>query len=162
MTKREISDAWGEWIASMGEWHVFGGLTYRQLEGKAPPGADVVRAHARRWLREAPRACGRPVEAAVIALEYQRNGWPHLHPIVRLPGGLHPGDLATLGTAWYRQHGIAKLEVPRSAPDVCRYAAKYLSKDLNRGDVIFWPPRGPLSVHQPGFGRQLETRARRA
>lgn len=146
--QRAIADEWGKWVAEMGEWHVFGALTYDQARRDTRPGVDVAKAHVNRWLREAPRAIGRSVEAGVVALEYQHNGWPHFHPLLRLPGGLRPRDLASLGQAWYRQHGYAKLEIPRDVDDVCSYASKYLAKDLDRGDVLFWPLRGSLSTHQ--------------
>jgi hypothetical protein len=154
MAASDVAQAWGNWIADMGEWHVFGALTYAQQNRTTVPGSDVAKAHVRRWLGESQKTVGRPIEAAVVALEYQRNGWPHFHPLLRMPGGLRPYDLARLGQAWYRLHGYAKLEVPRSAPDVCAYAAKYLSKDLSRGDVIFWPARGSLSTHQPQLLRR--------
>lgn len=147
-----LAAAWGDWIAEMGEWHVFGALTYdpkrrRQDDrGPVPPGADVVKAHARAWLRDT-RA-----EAGVVALEYHKNGWPHLHPLVRVAGGSYGHELADLGQSWFKHHGYAKLEIPRSQGDVSAYAAKYLFKDLHQGDVIFWPPRGPLSTHQTGLG----------
>lgn len=141
---------WGEWIASLGEWHAFGALTYDPRKHRGVPGNDVARANVRRWLGGSARVLGRPVEAAVVALEYQKNGWPHFHPLLRLPGGLQPGDLARLGQAWYGPHGYAKLEPPRSRSDVCAYASKYLAKDLSRGDVLFWPPRGDLRSHQLG------------
>jgi hypothetical protein len=57
--------------------------------------------------------------------------------------------MARLGQAWFKPHGYAKLERPREATAVSAYAAKYLAKDLDRGDVIFWPLRGPLTPHQP-------------
>lgn len=171
MTK-QVQEAWGEWIAAMGDWHVFGALTYAQRRRpyvppgaqrvtefaspqrlrQAPPGnpgADVGKRHVMRWLRDVQLPGERQVEAAVVALEYQKNGWPHFHPLLRLPGGLQKGDIVALGTAWFAPHGYAKLEAPRSATDVCEYAAKYLSKDLGRGDVIFWPRRGPMTTHQP-------------
>jgi hypothetical protein len=150
-----VAEAWGEWIGGMGEWHLFGGLTYDQRRrredgrgGFIAPGADVAKGHVRRWLKEAPQTLGRPVEAAVVALEYQRNGWPHFHPLLRIAGGLQGDELARLGGAWFEQHGYARLEPPRSATDVCAYAAKYLAKDLDRGDVIFWPLKGQLGTHQ--------------
>lgn len=135
----------------MGEWHVFGGLTYDPERRTTVPGSDVAKAHVRRWLREAPRQLGRDVEAAVVALEYQKNGWPHFHPLLRLAGGLQMGDFRELGQAWYRRHGYARLEAPRDQGDVAAYAAKYLTKDLARGDVVFWPQRGPLNRHQPAL-----------
>jgi hypothetical protein len=154
-----VTNAWAEWVAGLGEWHIFGGLTYDQRRSRAPglqapgvrPGADVVKRHALAWLKEAPKSVGRPVEAAVVALEYQKNGWPHLHPLLRLAGGVRDGDIAALGRLWFDAHGGNRLEVPRSRSDVCAYAAKYLVKDLARGDVLLFPLRGPLTTHQRGF-----------
>jgi hypothetical protein len=147
-TEAIVALAWGQWIAEMGEWHVFGGLTYDQRRRGTVPGADVARAHVQRWLRHAGKNGGPHIEAAVVALEYQKNGWPHFHPLLRVRGGLQRGDIPALGQAWFKPHGYARLEPPRSRSDVCIYAAKYLSKDLSKGDVIFWPPRGDLRTHQ--------------
>lgn len=147
-----VGEAWGNWIASMGDWHVFGALTYDQRRRSTVPGADVAMAHVRRWLRESGRETGVPVEAAVVALEYQRNGWPHFHPLVRVSGGMRPGQFGALGQSWFRRHGFARLESPRDELAVATYAAKYLVKDLSRGDVLFWPARGDLRSHQPALG----------
>ena len=141
----------------MGEWHVFGGLTYDpsrrgRTDGHGvpiAPGADVVLAHARQWLREGQRRLGRDLEAAVVALEYHKSGWPHLHPLVRVAGGLQGTEFATLGQTWFERHGYARLERPSDASAVAAYASKYLTKDLSRGDVLLWPSRGPLDRHQP-------------
>jgi hypothetical protein len=151
MQQALVTAAWGDWVAEMGDWHVFGALTYDPRRRRAVPGADVAKAHVRRWLRDAPKVLGRQVEAAVVALEYHKSGWPHFHPLLRLPGGLLGGEFAALGQAWYRPHGYAQLTRPRDQVDVARYAAKYLVKDLSRGDVVFWPLRGSLGVHQPGL-----------
>jgi hypothetical protein len=147
----ELRDAWGQWVAEMGEWHIFGALTYDPGKHPVKPGADVVRAHARRWLRQGARAIGRPIEAGILALEYQKNGYPHLHPLLRLSGGLRPTDLPALGQLWWKPHGLERLEYPRKQEDVCAYATKYLTKDLAKGDVIFWPTRGQLTTHQPAL-----------
>lgn len=152
-----VSEAWGEWVAGLGEWHLFGGLTYDPARvwgnetkyQKSRPHPEAVVKHVRSWLRESSRRIGRPVEAAVVAVESHKSGWPHCHPLVRLAGGLQEGDIAALGQVWYERRGYARLEAPRGLDDVCRYAAKYLSKDLSRGDVVFWPQRGPLDRHQP-------------
>jgi hypothetical protein len=151
--KTPLTDAWGEWISEMGDWHLFGGLTYDQRRRETAPGADVAKRHVIRWLREAPRVLGRPVEAGVVALEYQRNGWPHFHPLLRLAGGMRGGEFAALGQTWFQRHGFARLEEPRSASDVAAYAAKYLVKDLARGDIVLWPLRGPMTTHQAYLGR---------
>ena len=146
---------WGEWIAAQGPWHVFGALTYDQRRyrgrtdtryGAIPP--DVTKAHAKRWLRDTNKVLDGRLEAAVLALEYQKNGWPHFHPLLRLAGGLHGNEFALAGGLWYGDHGYAKLEAPRDAKDVTAYAAKYLSKGLDQGDVLIWPFKGPWPPHQ--------------
>lgn len=155
-TEIKVAAAWGEWVAGMGEWHVFGGLTY--APGRRPcttryrepiaPSDEVVLRHVRAWLGESQRRLGRPIEAGVIAIEHHKNGWPHAHPLLRLAGGLQERDFITVGQTWFERHGYAKLEKPRDQLDVASYAAKYLAKDLSRGDVLFWPLRGSLAVHQ--------------
>src|SRR5215831_1241807 len=103
----------------MGEWHVFGALTYDQGRRQGHmPGSDVARAHVRSWLGKGIRRTGLQVEAGIVALEYQRNGWPHFHPLLRLRGGDHPQSHQLLGQVWFKQHGYAKLETPRSIEDV--------------------------------------------
>jgi len=165
----------------MGEWHLFGGLTYdprrrpstrtmrpqssdaiwrppprpsssRSSTVPIAPGVDVAKHHVLSWLAAAPKVLGgREVEAAVVAIESHKNGWPHFHPLLRIAGGLTGDEIAPLGALWFERHGYAKLEVPRDVEDTAAYAAKYLSKDLARGDVVFWPTRGPLDRHQPGL-----------
>jgi hypothetical protein len=150
----DLALQWGEWIADMGEWHVFGGLTYDPK--RYPHRFDDIHArkHVERWLGNSKGHPGVFVEAAVVALEHHKNGWPHFHPLLRLRGGSTGHELATLGQAWFRDHGYARLEIPRDKLAVSTYAAKYLAKDLDRGDVIFWPPRGPLSTAQPALVEQ--------
>jgi len=138
----------GEWLADMADWTLFGTLTYdpercRLVPGKrygerSMPGLDVVRAHAFRWLRSGPVAVGRPVEAAVVGVERHKSGWPHMHALLKLPGGVHKGDLVGMGQSWYREHGYARLELPRQKDDVAAYVAKYVAKDIDRGDLIFF------------------------
>jgi hypothetical protein len=149
MRDAAVAEAWGNWISEMGEWHVFGGLTYDQRRRTTVPGRDVAWAHVRRWLGRDARRAGLDIEAAVVALEYQKNGWPHFHPLLRLRGGDHPRSHQLLGQPWFRDHGYARLESPRSRDAVSAYASKYLAKDLDSGDVMFWPTRGPLTTHQP-------------
>lgn len=142
----------------MGEWHVFGGLTYdprRVLVGShqlrmAKPHPEAVQKHIRGWLGEANRRLDGRVEAAVVAVEAHKSGWPHAHPLLRLAGGLQHGDLAAIGQVWYERRGYAKLEPPKSVADVTVYAAKYLSKDVLGGGVLLWPSRGPMDIHQLG------------
>lgn len=152
----ELQRAWTEWVADIGEWHVFGALTYdaercrvnRDTSIPIQPGPDVVRANVRRWLNNGSRELGRPIEAGVLALEFHKSGWPHVHPLLRIAGGLQGNEFSALGKLWFKEHGYARLEVPRSREDVCAYASKYLTKDLAKGDVLFWPPHGSLAVHQ--------------
>lgn len=160
MAVNELQDVWGGWIAGHGPWHVFGALTYDPVRrpvgaGGAPtmPPRDIALAHVRRWLRETDKALDHRLEAAVVALEYQKSGSPHFHPLLRLAGGLQGVEFREAGQAWFRRHGYAKLESPRDQGDVAAYASKYLVKDLAVGDVVFWPRRGSWPAHQPGLPR---------
>mgnify|MGYP001489402704 CR=1 FL=1 len=154
-------EAWAEWLSGLAEWNLFGGLTvdpkrrevcrmlvrdgngrlgwkgYRRVEnGPVAPGRDGLLDAFREWVRAGRRALGRDIEY-VVALEYHRSGWPHLHPLLALEGGLMAGDVTTLGGLWYVSQGYAKLEVPRTMEGVARYCARYLVKDLDRGDLLF-------------------------
>jgi hypothetical protein len=149
-----IAHAWGEWISGLGEWHLFGALTYDPRKVRARPGNAAVRRDVSRWLGYSPGHPSVFVEGAVLAIEYQRNEWPHVHPLLRLRGGLGPGAIRDLGQAWFQDHGYALLERPRQASAVASYAAKYLAKDLDRGDVIFWPSKGTLSSAEPALPLQ--------
>jgi hypothetical protein len=200
ISARLLREQYGTFIAGLGRWDYFGGLTYDQRRqrprwaaddrpivhggqlaairrvvlhpsfGSKPlrvapiaavgadgagnpavrlgqdmrPGRDSAIGRVEWFLREGQRQLGRKIEAAVVALEYQKNGWPHFHPLLRLEGGVQDGDLRTLGPIWYQVAGYARLEVPRVRDEVCAYAAKYLSKGLDRGDVVFWPSAGDL------------------
>lgn len=167
---QEEREAWGDWIAEQGPWHIFGGLTYRQQlqeqRGGVPPLSpvrDTALRHARAWLFRSDRALAGRLEAGVLALEYQQNGWPHFHPLLRLAGGLHGDEFARLGQDWFKRHGYARLEQPRDQDDVAAYASKYLVKDLSRGDVMLWPLRGSWPAHQDSldFGDPvIDARAR--
>lgn len=153
-----VSEAWGQWVAGLGEWHAFGGLTYdpqRVVVGshqslRARPHPEAVVKHLRSWLQESNRRLDGRLEAAVVAVEAHKSGWPHAHPLIRLAGGLQYADLATVGQVWYERRGYAKLEAPKSIDAVSAYAAKYLSKDVQRGDVFLWPERGALTTVQLG------------
>jgi len=98
---------------------------------------------ATRWLGRGQVALRREL-TGVLALEHHKNGTPHVHPLVRVRGGLQGDEFATLGQLWFQQHGYAKLEAPRSREDVCEYAAKYLSKDVAEGSIVLWPLRARL------------------
>lgn len=109
-----------------------------------PIARDVLIAGVYQWLGETEEQLGRPVAAAAIAIEYQKNGWPHAHPLISIKGGLRRGDIETIGRPWWDRHGQNKLEVPRSVAAVTSYSVKYLIKDLERGDLLFWPVKGRL------------------
>lgn len=173
-----MADAWANWVGELRSWHLFGGLTFdprrrvprppgsqrfgektresprltedgRVRLGDAPMSADVARGRVRSFLRDGEDVLHRRL-AAVVALEYQKNGWPHFHPLLSVEGGLEGGEIAALGNLWFQRCGGNRLEVPASSSDVCAYAAKYLSKGLDRGDVLFWPEKGPIKFPDRG------------
>jgi hypothetical protein len=91
---------------------------------------------------------GRPVKA-LVALEYQQNGWPHFHPLIGVDGGLLPGEQARLGDLWFVRNGAYRLEPPRSVGGAAAYLAKYLFYTPEQGDLIIWPETGPLQWRSP-------------
>jgi hypothetical protein len=99
------------------------------------PTFEATRAHVYRFLDEASGLLHRRVEG-IVALERQKNGWPHAHPLL-MCGGLSGNEISQLGGFWWRRFGGNRLSVPRSVDDVCAYAAKYLVKDIDQGDVVF-------------------------
>jgi len=170
------AQSWGDWIASLHTWDLFGGMTFdpRRARRIVPPGpqrfgkvtrfadrisedgasaiavrtlsSDVARARVRKFLAAAQERLERRL-AAVIAMEYHKNGWPHFHPLLHVEGGLHGGEIATLSRLWFDASGYNRLEIPRSSRQVCEYASKYLVKGLDRGDVMIWPEKGPVKFH---------------
>jgi hypothetical protein len=136
----------GEWIAGRRDWSLFGTMTYDQRRypkerlwvntwvPRVVPG-DRAKKDFTGWINDASGALGRGIEY-VVGMEYQKNGWPHFHALLDL-GGLDGGDIARIGPLWYRRYGFDRLEEPRSIGDCAAYAAKYLVKDIDRGDVLF-------------------------
>jgi len=96
---------------------------------------DVAIGLLKRWLGGLQQQAGGPVQY-VVALEYQKNGWPHFHPLLSFPFGLKDGMIRAAGNSWYRMAGLNKLEVPRNVRDTAEYAGKYLAKDFESGDVV--------------------------
>lgn len=123
-----------------------------RLAGKRRMGREVAIAHLRAFCGESEQLLGRAT-AAVVGLEYHRNGWPHFHPLIAIEGGLdaHGREIATLGTWWFERFGGNRLSEVRDPHQAGAYASKYLAKDLDQGDVFFWPERGPIR----GFGRSM-------
>ena len=144
MLTSEVAEAWGEWVGGLRDWQLFGGLTFDQ--GRVPSevvlgvrvprviSRDVAIGRFEGWIRRSEGVWKRPVDY-VAALEYQRNGWPHFHPLLDV-GVLGDGDIEALGALWFADNGYGRLEVPRDHAAVCAYSAKYLAKELAVGDVL--------------------------
>jgi hypothetical protein len=145
---RGAQEAMSGFIADMREWDLFGGLTFDQRRcrmerawglggGKSPVRipVDSARVRFQNFIGAAESVLGRRIEY-VAALESHKNGWPHLHPLLSLEGGLQAGDIGLLGRLWYERQGYGRLEVPRSRADVTAYCAKYVSKDYGVGDLL--------------------------
>jgi len=138
--------ALGDMIAGLRDWSLFGTMTYDQRRypkewlwcdtwvPRAIPG-DRAKKDFHGWINDASGALGRRIEF-VCGMEYQKNGWPHFHALLDL-GGLDDGDIARIGRLWYARYGYDRLEIPRLVADCAAYAAKYLVKDISRGDVLF-------------------------
>ena len=138
--------ALGEMVAGLRIWDLFGTMTYdpdRYPKERVWVTYEVPRAvagdRAKKdffgWVGDASGALRRRMEF-VVGMEYQKNGWPHFHALLDL-GGLDDGDIARIGRLWYVRYGYDRLEIPRSVADCAAYAAKYLVKDISRGDVLF-------------------------
>jgi hypothetical protein len=164
--KRRTSEAYGAFVASIRRWDVFGGLTYRsQASGtdatrlRGPRPLELVKRDVEWWIREVRRQAHLEVEAAVVAIESHRSGWPHIHPLLGLRGGLQEGDLKRLWQVWYERYGGGKLSAPRSQGEVSAYACKYLTKDIARGDVMILPraARSLAQLRQRQLGFEAST-----
>ena len=145
---RAATSAMGDWISQLAPWTLFGGLTFdpKRCEQERVFGTliprripvDVAAGRFKRWMRASEKALGRGI-VYVAALESHKNGWPHLHPLLSLEGGIQAGDVATLGVLWFQANGFGRLEIPRSMEDVSGYCAKYLAKDYATGALLLSP-----------------------
>jgi hypothetical protein len=133
-----------------GDWNRQGQRRFQWSDDHpAPPlvHREVVERHVKDWVRECAALLGRRIEY-VIALERQHfTGQWHAHPLMDC-GGADQADRSAMGMAWYRAHGLSKLDYPRSSQDAATYASKYLFKDMEAGDALL----------SPGLRRSLEGR----
>jgi hypothetical protein len=114
------------------------------------PSRESVEKLVRFWHREVSKTLGQEV-AAVVAIESHKNGWPHCHPLLSVPGGLTRGDeIKVLGGKWFELAGYANLEFPRDQDAVAGYASKYLTKDYAAGEVMLLGPLGRTQIPLPG------------
>jgi len=147
-----VSEAWGEWVTGLAPWQLFGALTYdpkrTRPDGRPAwghtrgPSTESVQKGIRHWHKETEKLVGRV--ALVAALEAHKTGWPHVHPLLAFTHELEGGEIAAVGQVWYKMNGYARLEVPRSRDAVAAYASKYVTKELERGDVLLLGPLGAM------------------
>lgn len=165
--------AFADWVAGLRRWDLTITLTFDpKRRAVVPPGpqfagqrlrisprvteagvrlsdvslsGDVAQRRVKRWLRECQEALGRRI-CGIICLENHKSGEPHFHGLLGLDGGLQMGDVRTLSGLWFSRNGYNRLEVPLSVGDCAKYAAKYMSKDLREGGVMFWPEIGSLTA----------------
>jgi hypothetical protein len=111
---------------------------------------ESVEADVKQWVRDSAALIGRRIEY-VIALERQHfTGQWHAHPLLDC-GGVDDLEREAMGRMWFDRHGLSKLEYPRDSGDAAAYAAKYLAKDMERGDILL----------SPRLKQQLEGRVKR-
>lgn len=180
--RSELAEAWAGFIATARPWDYAATLTFDPKRREpVPPGPqrtgtkhrlqwptrltedprvrlrvltrDVADALVRAWLRANERATGEPI-AAVVAMEYHKNGAPHFHGLLGRNGGFSPAERAFLEETWNDLAGFCRIEEPRSVEDCAAYASKYLVKDLARGCILLHPPHGNLREpsRPPRFG----------
>lgn len=101
---------------------------------------DVAQRRVKRWLKDGEQLLQRKL-TGIVCLENHQSGWPHFHGLLAVDGGLRYGDLAVLSHEWFEKNGYNRLEPPIDVNGCARYAAKYMSKDLKEGGVIFWPDK---------------------
>src|SRR3972149_163571 len=145
---RAATSAMGDWISQLAPWTLFGGLTFdpKRCEQERVVGTliprripvDVAAGRFKRWMRASEKALGRGI-VYVAALESHKNGWPHLHPLLSLEGGIQAGDVATLGMLWFQANGVGRLEVPRAMEAGRGDAAKSLAKAYATGPLLLSP-----------------------
>jgi hypothetical protein len=118
---------------------------------KAPVKTGTLAGRIRYWLRDCQRELGREL-VAMGALELHKSGEPHYHGLVGIAGGLQGTEIAALNRLWFEKWGATLIERPRQVGDVAAYAAKYLTKDIDQGGVLIYPPDGPLGGLQLALG----------
>lgn len=155
----EVQRAWAE-LVSRYPWHWFTTLTYRRDVGVGPesclrnfrgwiygclldearrvgladPGEEGERARGT-WPNayRAKQRWARPVW--VIGVEPHADGVSHIHGVLRLPAALANARRGRGGAweAWWKCHGMARIEPPRSQRHVARYVSKYVVKG---GEIV--------------------------
>src|SRR3989304_476937 len=117
-SRRELTgaatSAMGDWISQLAPWTLFGGPTFdperwtqERVFGTLIPRripVDVAAGRFKRWMRASEKALGRGI-VYVAALESHKNGWPHLHPLLSLEGGIQAGGGGTPGGVGHRANG---------------------------------------------------------
>jgi hypothetical protein len=104
------------------------------LEAPREVPRDVAIRRFETFIRRGEKILQKPIDY-VCALQSQKNGWIHYHPLLAM-GELEGGEISALGKLWYEMAGGCKLSVPRDGKAVSAYACRYLSRDLAGGDVL--------------------------
>lgn len=160
-----MREHYGQWLAGY-SWQLFFTGTYdldRQRCSPRGPHPEAALKHYLSWVRGANEVLhgrrhdrrGIPGLQWCMALELQRRGVVHCHAVVADPTtDLSPYSMASaradLRELWYRDHGIARLEVAESREAVSSYVCKYVVKDgefeiSHRVDQVERAPGGLLA-----------------
>jgi len=138
-TDKELTQVFGEWLATLAEWEWFATFTFRDpptnQRGWTRVGWKFAHSALRHWGDELQKACFGDKQPRWVALmEYQRwRGVPHWHLLVaNVPLSQRRMDWVDW---WYKRYGIARVLPYDPALGARYYLAKYLTKEV--ADIQF-------------------------
>jgi hypothetical protein len=151
---REVLEAYGSWIASLGPWSFFVTLTHRTPEDPTAANWSRVgvarhRRMVREWFYDDVRRLDRSAKWW-SEMEFHASGQPHEH------GMLAVDELAPwlqMRQAWWDRAGFAKwLPIDgRGAMLPAAYVSKYAQKAVSREPLVY----GFGLLPRPSFARRF-------
>lgn len=138
-TRREISQAWGNWVDGMADWEWYATLTFRDpADPRFPDWSQVGWKSAHNALRTFNSALVMELDWTnplwVAVGETQARGTPHWHALVA-----NVADQRRMSWVdwWYDHYGIARIMPYDRELGARYYLGKYLTKQL--ANVEFSP-----------------------
>lgn len=154
LTKREVQDSWGDWLSKSWRWDWWVTLTFdqRKLEQGSSTHTAVGWSQSdrfwREWLRDSV-GDSESSDGLVPSVYWLRGREPnpyrygtHFHALV---GGVPTDTSRRLAwEAWFKRHGMARVEPYDPTKGAGFYVSKYVTKTL--GDLTFSPNAGRFQL----------------